>query len=91
MIIIFRSNLSLVLYIELYIKKSIFYEGYPKGLNITAKFYSKFYDIPTKCDNKISQVFFILTTMELLLNRKDLWAPTLAGPLRLYQLLDLHT
>ena len=38
-----------------------------------------------KCDNKINQVFFILTTRELSVNRKDLWAPNLAGPPQLYQ------
>ena len=33
-----------------------------------------------KCDNKINQVFFILTTRELSVNRNGLQAPTLAGP-----------
>ena len=35
--------------------------------------------------NKINQVFFILTTWELSANRKDVQAPTLAGPTQLYQ------
>ena len=34
---------------------------------------------------KINQVFFILTARELSVHRKDLWAPTLVGPPRLYQ------
>ena len=33
----------------------------------------------------LSKSFFILTTGELSVNRKDLQAPTLAGPPRLYQ------
>ena len=34
---------------------------------------------------QINQVFFILTRRELSVNRKDLQAPTLAGPTQLYQ------
>ena len=39
----------------------------------------------TKCDNKINKVFYILTTRELSMKRKDLPDATLTGPPRLYQ------
>ena len=41
--------------------------------------------VKIKCGYKIIQVFFILTTWELSVIRKDLPAPTLAGPRQLYK------
>ena len=38
-----------------------------------------------QCDNKINQVFFILTARELSVSRKDLPAPNLVGSPRSYQ------
>ena len=40
---------------------------------------------PSQFDHKIQQVCFIVTTREHSVNGKDLWAPTLVGPLWLYQ------
>ena len=46
-------------------------------MNLTSR-YAK--ECKLKCDNKTNQVFLILTTWELSVNRKDLRALILEGP-----------